>query len=140
MVKVWHVVDQGKLNTMLKSPSGAIAKDMMRRGQKVVNAAKRNISSDPTRVNTGRLRSSVTMQLVMGGSRIAVRVGTNVKYARYVHDGTGLYGPRHAMIRPVSKKALRWKGGGKGGYVFSKTSRGMRPNPFLKKALQAARG
>jgi len=79
--------------------------------------------------------------VVMSGGITLVRVGTAVLYAAWVHDGTGLYGPRHRMIVPVNKKVLRWKakGGaaGKNGYVFSRHSRGMKPNHFLKDALPA---
>jgi hypothetical protein len=75
--------------------------------------------------------------MFMLNGNLAVRVGTGVSYALYVHDGTGLFGPKHALIRPRSKKVLRWKG--KSGYIYAKYTRGMQPNPFLKNALKAGK-
>ncbi len=34
-------------------------------------------------------------------------------YARYLEEGTGLYGPRHRWIVPVSARALRFPAGGR---------------------------
>jgi len=112
----------------------------MRKGLRVESAAKHNLQSDPHRVRTGRLRASITTELQQTNVGFRVVVGTSVKYAWYVHQGTGIYGPHHTLIRPRSKKALRWVGKGKGGYVFARYTRGMRPNAFLAKALTAARG
>lgn len=144
MARVYHVINHAEMMKILSSPQGTVARDLLRRALKVESAAKRNLGSNPKRVDTGRLRASLTHEFATTGrTRMVARIGTNVKHARFVHDGTGLYGPRHALIVPKSKKALRWtaKGGrGKKGYVFSKYSRGMKPNPFLKNALPSARG
>lgn len=143
VVQITHHMNFAQIQKILTSPLGPVAKDMMRRGLKVETAAKRNLSSDPKRVNTGRLRASITRKMVMTTRGPAVQVGTNVSYAIYVHEGTGLYGPKAKMIRPVNKKVLRWKvkgGRGKKGYTYSMKSSGMRPNHFLKNALPAARG
>lgn len=139
-----HKLDTSEIHALLTSPTGPVAKDMIRRGLKVESAAKRRLGSNPRRVDTGRLRASITTQLISYNGRPAVRVGTNVKYARYVHDGTGIFGPYSEVIRPKTKKALSWvtkgKGRKKGNRVFAKYVIGMRPNPFLKDALKAARG
>jgi hypothetical protein len=147
MASVHHVINTDVFNKLLRSTNGAVAQDILRRCLKVESAARRNLGSNPKRVDTGRLRASITHQFIQrsgGLGAIAGRVGTNVKYARFVHDGTGIYGPRHALIRPVNGKALRWpakakrgKGKSKGGFIYSKTSKGMAPNKFLKDALKA---
>jgi hypothetical protein len=133
---VHHTVDQAQLVRLLRSPDGAVARDILSRSLRVANAAKRNLGSSPRRVNTGRLRSSITWQLVLRGNRPVGRIGTNVRYAPLVHSGTGIYGPRGTPIVPKRAQVLRWKSSGK--FVFSARSRGMRPNPFLKSALRAA--
>lgn len=119
----------------------------MRRGLKVESKAKRNLQSAPKRVNTGRLRASISHELVVWQRAPAVRIGTNVEYARFVHDGTGLYGPRGAVIVPKTKRALKFaskkygaKKGKNKGYVFAKSVKGMQKNEFLKNALDATRG
>lgn len=136
--KVTHKVDVTALNAILASPSGAVAKDLFRRGKKVEAAAKRNLERDPRRINNGTLRSSINTRLITVGGQLAVQVGTNLYYAIYVHNGTGIYGPKGTVIRPLTAKALRWRG--KGGYVFATYVKGMKPNPFLKDALIAAKG
>jgi hypothetical protein len=142
-----HQLDRRAVRALLASPRGGLAKDLMRRGLRVESAAKRNLTiGPPKRVDTGRLRSSITTALITVGGYPAVVVGTNVKYAAYVHDGTGLYGPRKRLIRPISAKALRWEtkrprpgGRRQSTVVYARYSRGMPPNPFLRNALSAAR-
>ncbi len=143
MTRVTHHLNTAALHALLYSSSGPVAKDMLRRGLRVEAAAKRNLAGSPRRVDTGRLRSSIHAQLIVYNGKPAVRVGTPVTYARYVHDGTGLYGPRGALIYPIHAKALRWvgrSGGKKKGttFVYAKFSRGMRPNHFLSDALKSA--
>jgi hypothetical protein len=134
---------------MLKSPAGAVAKDLIKRGKRVESRAKRNLTgtgTSPRRINTGHLRASINTNLLMRPQGLAVRVGTGVSYAIYVHNGTGLYGPKHTLIRPRFSKVLVFRskiyGAKKGKYaglVFARYTRGMKPNPFLTDALPAFR-
>lgn len=136
-----HEMNFAAVQQLLTGANGAVYKDMLRRGLKVESRAKQELQSAPQRVDTGRLRGSIRARIITLDGVPVARVGTNVLYALYVHDGTGLYGPKHHYIVPVNKKILRWKAkggaGGKGGYVFAKRSSGMQPNPFLKNALAA---
>lgn len=145
-----HIFDPSVLQYMFNSPNGAVAKDLMKRGARVESRAKRNLSgiggSGPKRVDTGHLRSSIKHKLVFRTEGMSVRIGTNVYYARWVHDGTGIYGPRKMVIKPKRAKALVWrsqlhgqKSGKFRGYVVVKSVKGMRPNPFLAAALPAFR-
>jgi hypothetical protein len=144
---VTHKKNHAQLQFMLQSPLGAVAKDLIKRGARVESRAKRNLSggvSGPRRINTGHLRSSISHQLIVRPEGLAVRVGTSVYYARWVHDGTGIYGPRHTLIKPKLGKVLVWKsriyGAKKGkwaGKVVVRSVKGMRPNPFLANALPA---
>lgn len=145
-----HKLDLSVLQYMFNSPQGAVAKDLMKRGARVTSQAKRNVSgiggSGPKRVDTGRLRSSIKHELVFRPEGMSVRVGTNLYYARYVHDGTGIYGPKRKIIKPKRAKALVWrsklhgrKSGKFAGFVVATSVKGMRPNPFLAAALPAFR-
>src|SRR5690349_3582480 len=115
----------------------------MKRGIKVQTRARRNLGggtgSGPKRVDTGLLRASIATQLGFSTTGLAMRVGTGVYYARWVHDGTGIYGPRQKKIVPRTKTHLvfRWKKMGNKLMVV-KSVKGMKPNPFLKDALKAA--
>ena len=137
-----HRLDVNAVRAIIASPTGGVAKDMLRRGLLVETQAKRNLGGvgGPKRVDTGRLRASINTQLVIRNGRPVAVIGTNVYYARFVHDGTGLYGPRHRMIRPVRRKFLRFRPAGSRRFVYARRVKGMVPNSFLRNALRAARG
>jgi hypothetical protein len=137
MVAVSHRWNNNGVHAMLTAPNGAVAQLLLRKGKMVETAAKRNLRSNPTRVNSGRLLNSIQARLVRKGSAgIACDIGTDVFYAQFVHDGTGIYGPRSRRIEPVSRKVLKWSG--RRGDTYSMWSNGMAPNPFLRNALRAA--
>lgn len=137
---VSHKLNKAQIEKMLSSPQGGLAKDMLRRGIRVQARARRNLGgttgSGPRRVQTGQLRASVAVQLRSWQGLPCARVGSNLRRARWVHNGTGLYGPRKKLITPVKAKALRWRG--PAGPVFARSVKGMKPNPFLEEALPAA--
>ena len=143
MKHVTHQLNQVEIARILTSPSGPVAKALLVRGYRVQAQARKNLSggvSGPKRIDTGRLRTSISVQLRRKGTIVLlVRVGTNVEYATWVHDGTGLYGPLHRVIRPKTKRYLKFKPHGASKYVYAKFVKGMRPNRFLADALFAAR-
>jgi hypothetical protein len=51
-----------------------------------------------------------------------------------MNDGTGIYGPRGQVIRPKSKKALKFTTKG-GTTVFAKYVRGIKPRRFVEKSI-----
>lgn len=127
----------------------AQAKDLLRRGFKVQARARillGGAAGHPKRVDTGDLRSSVQVQLRAAAGSPYVRVGTGKYYARWVHDGTGLYGPHRTLIKPISAKVLVFSsktyGAKKGkfkGKVVVRSVKGMKKNEFLRNALPAAK-
>lgn len=145
---VTHVFNEAQFQFLIASPLGGVAKDLLKRGARVESRAKRNLSggtgTGPRRVDTGLLRNSVHSQLIKHHQGLAVRVGTGVYYARWVHDGTGIYGPKHMKITPKTAQALVFRsktyGAKKGkfaGKVVVRSVKGMRGNPFLADALAA---
>jgi HK97 gp10 family phage protein len=90
------VLDQAGLNKVLSSRDGPVGHDLIRRCQRVTNEAKRLCP-----VDTGNLRASITFEIQQQGSDLIGRVGTNVPYARYVHDGT-----KYMRARPFLRDAL----------------------------------
>ena len=77
-----------------------------------------------TPVVTGTLRRSITTE----ASAERGTVGTNVPYAKAVHDG-------RVEAVPVMKKALRWIAPD-GSVVFSMRSKATKGKPFLKDAFE----
>jgi phage gpG-like protein len=135
-------LDPAAIRALVTSPRGGVVQDLLRRGLLVETQAKRNLGGvgGPKRVDTGRLRASINTQLVTRNGEPAVLVGTNVFYARWVHDGTGIYGPRARRITPKNHKRLRFRPSGSRKYVYARSVAGMRGNPFMRNALHAARG
>jgi hypothetical protein len=135
---VRHRYNPAAMHAILANPHGGLAKDGLKRAVRVQALAKKNLSRPPTRVNTGELRASITIIPYVFEGYPAFRVGTPLKYARFVHDGTGIFGPHHQMIKPTTAKVLAWEGPG-GTHIFARQVKGMPPNPFLADALKAAK-
>src|SRR5262245_36489095 len=108
---------------------------MLRRGNNVLNRARQNAP-----VRTGTLRASLNSQLVQqpGDWGPAVRIGTTLYYALYVHEGTGVYAGR-GPIRPRHGPRLVWTDWQTGDTIWARQVQGTPPNPFLRDALEAAR-
>lgn len=120
----------------------AVAKDLLRRGFKVQARARILLSGGgaghPKRVDTGLLRTSIQVRLMSTSGNTRVRIGTNRRYARWVHDGTGIYGPQRMPIRARHAKVMKFRAKGAGGggkTVYARTVKGMKKNEFLKDAL-----
>jgi phage gpG-like protein len=124
-VNVRHELDQGAIHYFMQDPFGGVARDMYRRGQQV-----RSRAIQLAGVDTGRLRASISVDLVPREGTLAARVGTNVDYAGVHHEG-------HGIIRPVRAKVLAFRVGGR--WVFTKHVRAVEGTEFIKRALPAAR-
>lgn len=138
----YHRINYAALNVLLRSPSGGVARDMLRRGLKVESAAKRNLAGAngaPKRIDTGQTRASVNTRLVVWRGLPASRIGTPLRRARWIHDGTGIYGPRRTPIVPKTATFLRFRPKGGRRVIYVRSVKGMRPNRFLADALSAAR-
>lgn len=75
---------------------------------------------------TGNLYKSIVARVLTDAEAV---VGTNVVYARAVHDGRP-----PMVIRPAKKKALYWKGAAHP--VKAVRHPGIRPNPYLARAAE----
>lgn len=140
-------INQTELKRLMAGPSGPVYRDIVRRTNGVLNAARRGCP-----VDEGRLRSSLAMEVRTSSDAVVGRVGTNVQYALYVHEGTGIYAGK-GPIRPKTARVLAWpvknnsggggvrryKAGATAQYAFAKQVRGIRGRPFLRNALEAAK-
>lgn len=80
------------------------------------------------RVNTGRLKASITAEV----EGLTLRVSTDVPYWKYVEYGTAPH-----VIRPNGKKALYWPGAD---HPVAKVNHpGTPAYPFLRPALLQSR-
>lgn len=126
------IFDKAAITAVLSGPQGMVARDHLKRTLKVEAAAKRLCP-----VDEGRLRSSIRHNMGRDARGLFGRVGTDVSYARAVHDGT-----RPHVIVPRNVRLLRFPTTRRGStFVFAKRVNhpGTRPRPFLRDALRFAR-
>lgn len=86
----------------------------------------------PKRTRT-LVRSITALVERIGGDVVEGRVGSHMEYARYIEEGTGIYGPKGKAITivPRNREALAWKG--PGGIIVRKRAviQGIKPRtPF----------
>lgn len=86
-------------------------------------------------VDEGLLRAKIDHEVLVDGEKIIGRIGTNVEYAIYVHQGTGLY----AVDGKGRKTPWGWEGDSPkwNGLHFT---RGQKPKPFLRDAVLQTKG
>jgi hypothetical protein len=159
-IGVTITLNRDQVQALLHSPGGPIVADLYRRGNNVRNQALANMRSMGigNKVGHGQLAGSIVVEPIMRGDLPAVRIGSRLPYAIFVHEGTGIYGPRGTVIRARNGGVLRWptinqgagysggryqgrrryKGGAQHGYTFARFVRGVPGRPFLVEALPAA--
>jgi len=85
--------------------------------------AKRN-----TPAGDGQLRQSITHEVVEENGDIVGYIGTNVEYAPYLHQGTGIY-----AVNGDGRKEVPWRYQDVKGRWY--TTEGQKSNPFMQKAI-----
>lgn len=127
-------VNQATVQKMLRNPKGQVARGILKLGKKVERKAKRLVP-----VDHGILRNSINTELIIRRGPVA-RIGTNVKYALYVHEGTGIHGPKGVPITPKHGKVLVFTAKKTNQLVFARSVKGMKGTPYLRNALIAVVG
>jgi hypothetical protein len=112
--QVTVIFDQAAMSALLVSDE--IAADLERRAINVEGAAKRNATDRPgPRVQTGRLRASITHQMGRDGQGLFAQIGSDVEYARRIElgfEGVDALGreyhqPPFPYLRPALGEAAR---------------------------------
>jgi hypothetical protein len=122
------VIDPVAIQRYVRAGNGPVVQDLMRRATNVQSGAKVYV-----RKRTRKLERSIVKRLEFIGGDPVVRVGTDLAYAMFEHDGTVPH-----LIRPVRRQALRFPAGG--GVVFARQVRhpGTAGSHFLTRALPLA--
>ena len=91
-----------------------------------------------TPVDTGRLRSSITRNLT---DPLTGRVGTNVKYARYVEFGSRPHWPPLSAMQPWARRH-GFPAGRQGAFLVARAiaKRGTKARKMFQKGMQNSRG
>lgn len=128
-------LDQSALRQEIATQQGLVARAMMRGAQAGRAHAVADLTANRLIGVSGVLRGSIEAQLV-SGSPVTAAIGTNVEYARYVHEGTG-------PITPTTARVLAFTPKRSGRTVFAARTSGTRAtgrfSPFLTNALQKLR-
>lgn len=133
MAKVYLKLFPDAIKKILNNPASRAQREMKQTAEVVQRQAQKNLLRS-TGFDTGRLSSSIKVEKVTIDGVVAFKVGTTVPYWIYIHEGTGIYGPKGQPIKPKNAKALRWRGPG-GEAIFAKSVKGIKANPFLRDAL-----
>lgn len=120
---------QQKLNDVVKR----LMPEQLRKGMEKAcimceTQAKRNCPKDD-----GTLRASIGHDVKDESSGITGYIGTNVEYAPYVHQGTGIY-----AVNGDGRKEVPWHYQTPDGQWHS--TKGQKPNPFLQDAIDQKQG
>ncbi len=83
---------------------------------------------------TGTLQRSILTQVDYPDAQVSV----DTKYGKWVEQGTGIYGPYQTPIVPKSGKVMAWNGAS--GPAFARSTKGMKPRPFFKPAIEESVG
>lgn len=99
-IAAFHV-NEAELKHLLMGPDGPVARDLTKRAIRVESSAKQHATGRPgPKVQTGRLRGSITWRLGADPAGMYVDIGTSVFYAPFVELGTSR-APAYPFLRPA---------------------------------------
>jgi hypothetical protein len=126
-------MDGAAMAEMLRGPNGPVARDLIRRGDRVIEAARHQIGHD------GPLAKSIVKRFTSSplglGLLIIAGIGLDPGYAYWVHEGNG---PPGGRIYPTSGKVLAFEINGE--TVFARSVKTSTPNRYLSDNIKAAAG
>lgn len=139
-------VTPGELRNFLTGANSGVVREAERLGRRIENTAKRFAP-----VDEGILRASIHHSVTRGPAVVVVRVEIGARHGIFISKGTGIYGPRHRRITPVTARALRFevragrplrrgqrtRARGSRPVIYAASVRGTPSNHFLIRALQA---
>lgn len=109
----------------MKNLDKALRNFIYRVGAETVNVAKEHTAP----IKTGNLKRDINVIRVDARS-VTIGNTAGVRYAKFVHGGTGLYGAKKRKITPKKARALKTP------YGYRKSIKGQKPNPYLLKAWE----
>lgn len=92
---------------IILNKNAVIKRVLVALGLHLEGEAKDELENDPHRVDTGRLKNSISNRAVEDEE--AVYIGTNVEYAPYVHEGTRRMVPNRFLKNAVEKNMTQIK-------------------------------
>lgn len=87
-VRVRQQLNVGYIRTRIAQPRGPLEDYLTVRAIAVQAAAKQRIRQSPERIDTGNLLNSIQIVIYYRNGVPIARIGTDVEYSIYVHEGT----------------------------------------------------
>lgn len=129
MVQVIITVNKDKLQNLGENIPKVKKRGLQLTGQGMLRELKKN-----SPVDHGVLKS----WFVQNQSDSEINIRTPAKYAKYVNDGTGIYGPYNTpIIHPSIGKHFVFKAGGQ--IIFTRMIRGQRGQHFVEKSIESTK-
>lgn len=97
-----HRFNYGNARVLMTSPTSGVVRNLRARALATQAASKQRLRADPRRIDTGNLINSIQIREYIRNGVIVERIGTDVEYAVYVHDGT-----RYMRANPFLVDGLR---------------------------------
>lgn len=105
-VRVRQQLNAGYIRTRIARSGGPLEDYLAVRALAVQAAAKERIRQSPTRIDTGNLLNSIQILIYHRNGVPIARIGTDVEYAVYVHDGT-IYMEANPFLRDGLIRGMR---------------------------------
>lgn len=100
--RVRHSWNYGEARVLMTSPNSGVVKNLRARALATQAAAKQRLRADPRRIDTGNLINSIQIREYIRAGAMVERIGTDVEYSVYVHNGT-----RYMRANPFLVDGLR---------------------------------
>lgn len=123
--------NEAEVSRLLQEPGGAVY-------DHIEEITRRTLAEARTLCphKTGRTAASLQMRMEANARQVRGTVWSDDPVVRYLEQGTGLWGPEHRVITPVRARVMGPIGAP---YPrFLRSQQGMRPQPFLRRALSNA--
>lgn len=101
-VRTTHSLNVGYIKVKIGQPGGPMGQDLDVRALRVQAAAKQRLRQSPQRIDTGNLLNSIQVRIYQRNGMPVARIGTDVEYSIYVHEGT-----MYMKANPFLKAALK---------------------------------
>lgn len=87
-VRVTNRLNTSYIRTRVARPGGPLENHLSLMAIAVQSAAKERIRQSPERIDTGNLINSIQISVYYRNGMPIARIGTDVEYSIYVHEGT----------------------------------------------------
>lgn len=125
-------LSEADVRAWASSPGGPVERMLEQRGGRVRLAAQGLVG-----VDSGHLRESIRVEIRNRAGLPYAWIGTDVEYARWHHDGTGVHGPAGRVITARRGRVMIWTTK-TGETAVARRTRGAPGTFYLRDALPAA--